>query len=340
MKPLSIVASNIFIITVFMLMPSAPHCEENYPVQNSVVKNSQGHGGFIEEPVAKVNGEIITVSELMLRTEKNSKYMLNKLDKEMARSIKKKSLDELIDEKIFLQHAKSLDIKIPEEEVNKQYGSYKGRFKDEKIFSSYLELNKLTENKLLSQTEDYLLIKQMIKEQVDDTVKITDEDIKKGYEVNLISYFTKNEKMTIHDIVFFLEPDTDETAQKVKAVLDQVKNKCNNDPLKLPPDETFAIKENIALDKNKYGKIFEAAKKINEGELLSIIDNYGTLHIIQLLEYKPEVVKSREEARPILVKELRKKFRDIKLEELKTKLHKKAAIEILDIFDSFDLIKK
>ena len=107
--------------------------------------------------------------------------------------------------------------------------------------------------------------------------------------------------------------------------------------MKLQPDESFVVKEQIEVIKNKSEKLFEVAKTLSVGELTSTIDTHGTMHIIQLIQYLPEIVQSLEEATPVLKEKLEKKFKEIKIAELKSTLRNDAKIEVLDIYNSFDI---
>lgn len=336
MKTISFFLLNISVVSFFLLIPPAAYSKEkSYTKETTYLELSQ-HGNLLQEPVARVNGDTITVAELMSLMRKKAKTTLKRIDAALSRSIKEKSLNELIDEKIFVQHARSLNIKADPETINKRYANYKKRFKNDALYKSYLTTNGLTESDMLSQIENYLAVKELIKREVDDTIEITEEDIKKGYEVN-ISIFTQKEKVTINDIILFLDPDTIESEKKITAILAKIKKDPGNDLLKLQPDETFVVKGQQEVFKSKNAKLFEVAKTLTVGELKSTVDNHGIMHIIQLVQYIPEKVTSLEEARPVLKNKLEKKFKKMKLEELKARFRNNAKIEVLEIYNSFDI---
>ena len=137
--------------------------------------------------VAVVNGTIITqgefdrVLDFELRRAAQSGQQIP--DAQMP-AIKSDILDSLIVAELLFQESKKQGIEVKSEAVTEQLAAVKQRFPSEAEFKKALEENKLTESKIKADIKRDMAIQQLLDKEVDQKVKITDNESKTFYDTN------------------------------------------------------------------------------------------------------------------------------------------------------------
>lgn len=291
-----------------------------------------GHESTGMMVVAKVNGAEITMSALMNKIQKltRGKQQNQELTPVLAEQIKQRALNMLITEELAYQHAKALNIAVAPEDISRKIIQLKKNLKSESHFEDYMKLKNIkNESELRTQIEKFLMVKEAIRQEVDQKIQVSEDDVKQVYENN-IDKFTEHERIDITDVIFFLDPEVEESVERARQIRMQIIKEYDNNPSLLASDGSFTIRENITLNKTTERELYEAAKTIQENELSDVMNIEGTLHIVKLTGYKPEKVKTLPEARPQIMGQIRSNLRKMKLEEWKANLKTDAEIEIID----------
>jgi peptidyl-prolyl cis-trans isomerase D len=134
-----------------------------------------------------------------------SKYLYqDKFNEAAALELKKKVLDEIIDQKAFLLAAQEADIKVTDEELKEaisQDPSFQksGAF-DREVYEKALQLNNLTPEKYEKSKREELVLEKM-RERITSSVSLTDAEIKgaDGDEAALAAILAQKKETAIKD---------------------------------------------------------------------------------------------------------------------------------------------
>ena len=287
-----------------------------------------GEGGQ-KNAAAKVNGVVIT-NESVIR---QMKIMLaQKERKEAPEELRKKALDRLIFQELAWQKAKADGLTVDKKTIDEAIEKIKTNYGGDTGFKAFLEQESLTEEGLRETLVKSYALKLITAREITEKVTVTEDELKQEYEKEK-EKLRKPEKVTVIDVVFFLKLDDADSLKKVEEVLKKINDDGDRDPLKLVPDSTFLVRE-IELNKEKEPELYEAAKKLKEGELSGIIRTSDSLHLLKLKEYRPERQQTLDEVRRTIDVRLIAEARKKRLQEFEAELKKGAEIEIIDTKDS------
>lgn len=186
-------------------------------------RQAPARGAVVEEIIARVNNEIITLSDYQkaaasLRPEAHQDCQGCSEEKinEMVAQEKKDLLRALIDQSLLVQRAKDLSINV-DTDVLKQLDMIRQQNK----LPSMDALQKAVESQGMS-WEDYtqqlknsLLQQKVIQQEVGPTIKISGDEIKKYYDSHK-SEFVKPEEVDLSTIYFSTENKTPQEAAAIK----------------------------------------------------------------------------------------------------------------------------
>jgi parvulin-like peptidyl-prolyl isomerase len=174
------------------------------------------------EAVATVNGEKITAPELKARLEQVAVmygYDLESPDaKEFVGYLEEQVLENLIEERVVLQAAKTRNVTVSKEEIKAEMDKIRGQFTDDKSFADFLAERKFTEKDLDTYMKNQFILNKLFEEETKD-ILTTKTDIKKYYEENMSEFYTL-EQIRASNIVV----NTEEEAKAVIARLDKGEN--------------------------------------------------------------------------------------------------------------------
>jgi len=278
---------------------------------------------------AMVNGVGITMESLInmmnrMGAGKDPKQMTP----ESIEALRKKALDTLIFQELAYQRAQALGLSPDQEKINDALEKLKAKFGSEELYEKFLKREGLTEETMKLQIARSLSIESVYAQEVVEKSTVSEDELKKDYERQKKEFITP-EKLVIDDVVFFLNTDDPESKKKAEEVLAKINQDKDKNPSNLEPDGTFIVRD-YEIKKDSDPKLYEAAKKLHEGELSGVIQTADSFHIIRLKEYKPEKQASFEEARGYLERKLKTKAEQKRLQEWKKELEKGAKIEMLE----------
>lgn len=279
---------------------------------------------------AKVNGEVITMDELDAQVEalkKQYPQMFEGADGEgRLIDFKQRLLDNLINAKLVQQAAEERDIKITDEEVEKQISQLKDGFKDDAQYEQALKSAGMDADGLEKQIREQLLTTKLI-ESLSKEGKATAEEIESYYEKNKAQFVQKEAKRASH-ILF--KP---EEKAKAAAVLKQVNDGGDFGALaKANSVDTATAQKggDLGWPTTPYVPEFETAlAKLGKGEVSELVQTPYGWHIIKVTDERKgsqqKLADVKDQIEQIIVQQRRadayQKFLD--------KLRKDAEIEIL-----------
>ncbi len=303
---------------------------------------------FSEESkvVAKVNGVEIKEEELIAQMNwlKSQLIMRGQDASHIPEDfLRKNALDFLIEMEIAYQSAKKQNYSVKEEEIQKRYEEFKGRFKDEKEFKDFLDRQKLDEKKLKREIEREILVNDYVeKEILRDYKPPKEEEIKKYYDENP-KYFVKPENVRASHILVQVpkdatEEERKELRKKAERILLELKKGVNFEELAKAKSDCPSKERGGDLGNFQRGRMVkpfeDAAFSLKPGELSEIVETEFGYHIILLKEHNKEEKIKFEEAKDRIKNFLENnKKREIvqkKMEELISKAKVEKFIEKKD----------
>jgi PPIC-type PPIASE domain len=167
---------------------------------------------------------------------------------------------------------------------------------------------------------------------LNEKTTVSEDDLKREYEKNKAAFLTP-EKILVIDVVLFMIAGDKDSGKKAGIILSKIRDDPDMNPKNLEPDGTFIVRE-YELKKDKEKELYEAARKLREGELSGIITTPDSLHIIKIRQYSPENQLPFERVRGYIEGQLLAAARQKKLKEWEAELKKDAKIEIVEIKES------
>ncbi len=145
-----------------------------------------------EAYLIRVGGSIITVPDFNKALEiAKTAYPHNSLQNpDATKAIQLRLLDQMTEEAIFLERARELDISVSDDEIEKEIAKFKGDYPDD-VFEKTLLENAISYNSWKKRLKARLIIEKVVKNDLEEKITITPEEIKKYYEEN---YKNKNIK--------------------------------------------------------------------------------------------------------------------------------------------------
>ena len=294
---------------------------------------------LIDRIVAKVNGDIITFSELeemvysgVNKDDENTKEMKKIFNKE-----KKNTLNKIIEQKLMLQFAKQNKIEPSKDNVNGAIEEIKknNNFSDE-MFEVMLEREGLTMEKYRSSLKEQITLSQVVSSEVRSRIKVNENEVEKYYQKNR-KKFLQPAEIKAHHIIIVINNKEDKVEaikQKKKALrilklaksgrdFEQLAKTYSEGPSKDTGGDLGWVKKGSMISS------FEnAAFSLKRGEISDLVKTDYGYHIIKVEKRKEAKVRSldntRNEIQEILYKEKYEDRYNIWVAELK----KNAFIEI------------
>lgn len=276
--------------------------------------------------VARVNGAAITLDRVN-ETTGGLKMKESKGKERDDSSIRKEALDRLIFQELIFQKAKALGLSVDEKKTNDAVDRIRTAL-GEAEYRKYLDEQGLSEEDLKKRVEKTYLGEMVVAREVADKIVTTEDELRKTYEKEKPSSFTQEEKISVIDVVFFLDTGDPRSLTKAEDVRRKIDEDSDRNPLKLSSDGTFAVVEIDRLRKDNEEQLYEEAKKLKPGDLSGIIKTNDSIHIIKLVGYTPEKVTPFEEVKGYLQKKIKAGEIKKRLREWESGLRKEATIEI------------
>jgi foldase protein PrsA len=289
-------------------------------------------GGSDKDTAAKVNGQVIKVSELNTQLEQLKKQypqMFTGTDAEgRLLDFKQRLLDNLINQALIEQAAKQKNITVSDADVQKQIDQLKGGFKDTTQFEAALKSAGMTLDTLKTQIKNQLITQKLV-ESLASNATVSDAEIQAYYDKNKAQFFQKPAKKASH-ILF--KPEDKATAAKVLKELQANPASFSALAKKNSIDTATASKGgDLGWPTSAYVPEFQAAlDKLKVGQTSALVQSPYGWHIIKVTEERggtqQKLADVKSQIQQIIVQQRRSDAYQNFLNDLK----KNAKIEIIE----------
>ncbi|NIY18793.1 MAG: hypothetical protein GWM98_30030, partial [Nitrospinaceae bacterium] len=303
-----------------------------------VLFSGQALAVTFDQIVAKVNKEIITESELEERTN----FELSNLMKRNVQPLpskaflKHKILDRMIEEKLLLEAARKLDLKVNDESVLKAIADIE---KNAGLRPGQLEGILKAENKSMEEyrndIRNQILMSKVMSYEVHGKIKVGEKEAIAYYEEHL-KEFWRPEKIKARHILFILDKslaleDIALKESKAARALKKIRQGQKFEEVAREYSEDISANSGGDLGEIERGKMvpeFEkAAFQLKEGEVSGIVKSPYGLHIIKVDKFIPGGTVPFEEVRAQIQRKLQSEKGKTEYEAYLTELRQNAFIE-------------
>lgn len=304
-----------------------------------------GQAEILEQVLVKVNGEIITKTDLENRQiaalRQAGKVDLTDADlKKAVAELTPQLLVDTIDEMLLLQRGKELGYRLSDEQFGEVLGNIKkeNKLEDEEAFQAALKQEGLTLQDLRRNIERTMIINRVQQAEVLGRVAVTEDEARKYYEAHNTEFSTPS-ALTLREILVAVPTDgkalnvgKDDEA-KAKAESLRTRALAGEDFAKLAAEVSDApSKANSGLigpikrDEldDKIGQIFDALKV---GEITEVMRTTAGYQFFKLESRSEKKVLSFEEAREQIGDRVAQQKRRGEFEKYLAKLRSQALIE-------------
>ena len=280
--------------------------------------------------VAKVNGSEVTLDALLRAMNQIARKYARGTDPmaaQWAAQIKSEALERVIFEELAVQEAKRQGINPANEEINKAIQQSKERAGSDDAFREYLHELGMDEEGYRAQIERRHRYERIIDQEIFAKAKVEEKHLKKEYKKVKHQYVTP-EKLFVDDVFFIMKGDEKRVRARAEEVLKVVRTKEDKDVYDQVLDGTFIVRR-LEVKAHRHPAIYQAAKKMDVGELSHVIKDQDGFHIVKVAIKNPAEQQPYEKVRGLLEQQ----FKSAAVEEIRNEWHKalkkKADIEIL-----------
>jgi peptidyl-prolyl cis-trans isomerase SurA len=280
----------------------------------AVMIAAQANAQIIEQVLVKVNGEIITKTELEARQiEAIRQRMKQDVDpeaiknddqlKKLLAEVTPRILVEVIDDMLMVQLAKERGYRLRDEQFKEWLTQLRKdqNLEDEQKFAAALKQEGMTLDDLRRQVERQFMVAQVQREEVGSKLSITEEEARQYY-LNHPAEFTKGANVTLREIL--IEIPT--TNQKGQAAI----NVAQDDEARV---RAIGIRQRIVAGEDfgrVAGEVSAAASKANGGLI-------GPIDVAELSDALQKMVKTMKPGEVTPPIRTNRGYQILKLETLK-----------------------
>jgi len=292
----------------------------------------------IERIVAKVNGQIVTLTEL----ESEVKTAMEQLgpaptpeenEKRIAQ-LREQILDRIIDNMLVLQVAEDRGLRVPSRffEEWKQGIMKEMKIDNDQELERQVALQGGTMESLRKRFEEGLLLQEVRRMEVDSKVSVSEPEIKERYSLNLPDY-TEPAKVRLREIVVrFDETNEVEQGEKIRRLLEDIRQGADFAEVARMHSESGSRDAGGDLGFFNEGELTDALGKaafeLEPGEVSEIIRLDKAFYIIRLEEKVEANTKPLEEVRNEVADAIFQEKMTGQMERFVKQLRERAILEI------------
>lgn len=294
----------------------------------------------VDRIVAKVNSDIVTLSELEKRVYANAKAGQDRDERELNRIFtrdKKNVLNEIVEEKLMLHYAKQLRIEPAKDNIDAVIEDVKKKNNlTDKMLELMLERDGLTYEQYRKKLKNQITISKVLNFEVRNKIKVNEKEALNYYNKNKRN-FLNHEEIKVYHIVFFVKENANknESERQLKKALrvlemarrgddfEELAKTYSDGPSKDGGGDLGWIKRGAMIPDFE-----KAAFSLRIGEVSEPVKTEYGYHIIKVENRKKETVKTLNETRDEIKNILFKQKYDKKYKSWMAELKRNSFTEI------------
>ena len=292
----------------------------------------------VERIVAKVNGRIITLSQL----EEEVRTTLERLgpaptpEEEAARleRLRPDALDRMIDNMLVLQVAEERGLRVPARFFEEWKKNVMDQMKltSEEEFVRQVELQGTSVEAIRKNFEESLLLQEVRRMEVDSKVSVSEPEIGDRYREHIAEY-TEPAKIRLREIVVKFDSGNEVSqGEKARRLLQEIRQGADFAEVARMHSESASREAGGDLGTFAKGELTDAledaAFALSPGEVSDVIRLGSAFYILRVEEKTVEKVKPLEEVRSEVADAIFQEKMNTQLERYIQQLRERAIIEV------------
>lgn len=254
---------------------------------------------------------------------------------EEMEKIEKEMTENIINRELLAQKALADGAVASDAVVKKNIESYKKQFPDEAMFKASLDQMGMTEEKLEERVKKGLSIKKLINRDVIQDIKVTEEEMKRHYDV-FQSSFMEPEMVKASHILVTVDKTADESQkqqafEKISTLEARIKNGENFAALAIEnsdcPSKTKGGNLGFFRREQMVKPFSDAAFALQVDEVSGIVETQFGYHLIKVTDRKAPQMLTYEKVKDDIRTKIRREKEQKAIEIYVDKLRKDAQIE-------------
>ncbi len=281
---------------------------------------------LVDRVVAVVNGDVITLSEL--RDE------MKRIHKEPGDPREESAvLRDMIEQRLIEQEAEKQGVTVTEKDIDLAIEGVKIRFKmDDEALGKALKEQGVTMAEFREQWRRQLLNQKLMRRVIGGSIAVTDDEIRKEYELKYGTLAPERETRLSH-ILVKIGSSEDEARQKALEILERArKGESFSKLAKEFSDDPVSASKGGDLGYFKPGDLAppleEAVAEAKVGEIVGPVRSAAGFHIMKVTDIKRTESSIDPTTREQIREELYQKKVKKALEEWVSQIRKKAYVEV------------
>ncbi len=266
--------------------------------------------------VAKVNGQDIHNNDILRQLKKTLKNYKDRgipLTAEEEKITAKKLIENEIGRALLLQKGNEINAHVSDEALDRKLRKVKSSFKSDSIFEHELKNRKLTLDQYKKELKIDLLMQQVIDQEIEPKIKISEKDIQSFYEKNKEKFYMDKKARASVILVKAKRGNTksEKSAQeKIESILEKIKNGStfNEMATKYSQDSLAPKGGDLGyFTKNQiFGAFSSRAFDMKVNEVSSVFKTGLGFHILKLTDLIEGKIMPLDRAKTRIEKILRK----------------------------------
>lgn len=292
------------------------------------------------QPMMRVNGTIITRHEMnrALKVMLAQNQVQQPLEPEVMKQAEAAVLDQLAAAELLYQEAAKLTVADLDKQIADKMQQNRAKFKSETEFTEALKSVDMTTQDMKDFTRKDLLIGNFVEQRFAGKATVADDEVRKFYDDNLTTYFTKPESLHASHILIAADqkasPEEHKKAkERAEAILKRIK--AGEDFAVLAKSDSSCPSSAQGGDLGSFGRgqmvrpFEDAALALKPGEVSGVVETEFGYHIIKLIEKQEQVVEKFEQVKEKVADFLKRQKVQQQLGSYVEELKKTAKIEKL-----------
>ncbi len=200
-------------------------------------------------------------------------------------------LDQMIAEELIYQEALKQGLEVSDEAVESQFQQIRDQFGTDEAWQQALDANNTSEAELREQIRRNDLIQRVISNAVEETVEVTEAEIREFYDDNP-EFFDQGQQVTARHIIITTQGMSDEEVAQARERIESIREEllAGADFAELAREHSEDGSAQQGGDLGTFGpgqmvpEFEQAAFGLEEGEISEVVRTQFGFHIIQVTE--------------------------------------------------------
>ncbi len=265
----------------------------------------------MDRVVAVVNDEVITQAEMdvFLRPiyEQYGKEMSGETLEKALQEIRRRILNQMIEDKLVYQEAVRTGIEVKDEEVDKEFAELKAKMEKPEELDQMLEREGLTLKALRERLKKQVMVRQLQDREIRSKVIVSPAEVEDFFKKNP-NQFKIKERVRVRSLTIKKSEEartkglTDEKAkQRIELLEQKIRLFRNFDQIVKDSSEDSHARQEGLGDWIERGSMIESIDEVifktSVGQLTGIVETPIGYHIFRIEAKEPEKIKTFEEAK-------------------------------------------